>query len=604
MPQAIQNLRNWYSIYCYLFLITISSCSEKTQTEQAIQVAKFTQMLDAAASEDPNEAIGIAESACLLIDANEWPQTLKIPFLYYVGEQKLKSGTYTEALESLKAIATIADKEKKEIEAAISYGLLGNLFFEINQPDSAYVYLNLADSLFAIIPDKVDDSNIHLPIGELLIERKAFSLAISPIDLAISAFEENKDSSNLITALSAKALIYASLQDLDQATYFIGLAEKILSSTKLNDAWRAYIRMGEYYGFLNDPRASYYLEKGLQISTVQEKKPVLSKINYLLGHHYLKRQQLDSAYLYLKESIDLLEESPSPYLSGKVLTHLADWALQTGQPERSEDWLKEAQSMLNQTSNLESQIDLLKIKAALLGAKRKGKEQNEVLSDLDSLKIIAESKLLDNTFELLQKARDQEKLSLENRLEAGKLSKKKEKITLGFIILTLVIAGGSIIIVFLGKLSKSQKEKLSTQEVLLKKYKEELKNKDKPEIYQASEKGNSLEKELNRLFVEEKIFLEPDLKVEKVTEILETNYVTIKELLKEKYNSNFTQYVNQFRVQYAKERLADEQFEHFTIEGVANLSGFGTKQNFYRAFQQITGVSPSEYRNFMLNREQ
>ena len=600
MPQAIQNL----PIYCYLFLITISACTGKAQTEQAEQVAKFSQMLDAAASEDPTEAINIAESACLLIDANEWPQTLKIPFLYYVGEQKLKSGTYTEALESLKAIATIADKEKKEIEAAISYGLLGNLFFEINQPDSAYVYLNLADSLFAIIPDKVDDSNIHLPLGELLIERKAFSLAISPIDLAISAFEENKDSSNLITALSAKALIYASLQDLDQATYFIGLAEKILSSTKLNDAWRAYIRMGEYYGFLNDPRASYYLEKGLQISTVQEKKPVLSKINYLLGHHYLKRQQLDSAYLYLKESIDLLEESPSPYLSGKVLTHLADWALQTGQPERSEDWLKEAQSMLNQTSNPESQIDLLKIKAALLGAKRKGKEQNEVLSDLDSLKIIAESKLLDNTFELLQKARDQEKLSLENRLEAGKLSKKKEKITLGFIILILVIAGGSIIIVFLGKLSKSQKEKLSTQEVLLKKYKEELKNKDKPEIYQASEKGNSLEKELNRLFVEEKIFLEPDLKVEKVTEILETNYVTIKELLKEKYNSNFTQYVNQFRVQYAKERLADEQFEHFTIEGVANLSGFGTKQNFYRAFQQITGVSPSEYRNFMLNREQ
>lgn len=58
-------------------------------------------------------------------------------------------------------------------------------------------------------------------------------------------------------------------------------------------------------------------------------------------------------------------------------------------------------------------------------------------------------------------------------------------------------------------------------------------------------------------------------------------------------NTTFTEMLNEVRVAYAVELLqkTDEQ-----IRGVAYDSGFGSTRNFTRAFRQITGFTPVDFR--------
>lgn len=45
--------------------------------------------------------------------------------------------------------------------------------------------------------------------------------------------------------------------------------------------------------------------------------------------------------------------------------------------------------------------------------------------------------------------------------------------------------------------------------------------------------------------------------------------------------------------------LEREEFDIYTIEAIAEKAGFGTKQRFYNAFEQQTGVKPMYYRQSM-----
>lgn len=66
----------------------------------------------------------------------------------------------------------------------------------------------------------------------------------------------------------------------------------------------------------------------------------------------------------------------------------------------------------------------------------------------------------------------------------------------------------------------------------------------------------------------------------------------------ETYGMRFTKYLNDLRIEKAKELLSDETK---LIRDVGQDVGFLTVQNFMRVFKQKTGVTPSEYREVLKN---
>lgn len=65
---------------------------------------------------------------------------------------------------------------------------------------------------------------------------------------------------------------------------------------------------------------------------------------------------------------------------------------------------------------------------------------------------------------------------------------------------------------------------------------------------------------------------------------------------------NFSDYINQLRVEYAKQLLIDKQYKQYTIIAIGLESGFNSKSTFYTAFKKFTGQTPAEYRQQYLSK--
>lgn len=71
---------------------------------------------------------------------------------------------------------------------------------------------------------------------------------------------------------------------------------------------------------------------------------------------------------------------------------------------------------------------------------------------------------------------------------------------------------------------------------------------------------------------------------------------TISAVLNQHLHKNFNEFVNSYRVELFKERLAKDDAGQLTFAGLANDCGFSSPATFQRVFKQLTGMSPSEFR--------
>ena len=106
-----------------------------------------------------------------------------------------------------------------------------------------------------------------------------------------------------------------------------------------------------------------------------------------------------------------------------------------------------------------------------------------------------------------------------------------------------------------------------------------------------TETANDLVQRL--LMVDKSYFLNPSLKQEDMANMLNTTKHSLSQVMNEKLNCNFTQYVNQQRLEYAETLLTKTQTD---IETIAINSGFSSKVTFYRAFKIKHGISPGDFR--------
>lgn len=70
-------------------------------------------------------------------------------------------------------------------------------------------------------------------------------------------------------------------------------------------------------------------------------------------------------------------------------------------------------------------------------------------------------------------------------------------------------------------------------------------------------------------------------------------------VLSKHYVLNFNDYINSFRINYVIQLMENEQYKHFTLEGLAREAGFSSRTTFFTAFKKQLGVNPTQY----LNRE-
>ena len=73
-----------------------------------------------------------------------------------------------------------------------------------------------------------------------------------------------------------------------------------------------------------------------------------------------------------------------------------------------------------------------------------------------------------------------------------------------------------------------------------------------------------------------------------------TRYFSI--TMNRRFHCNFATFLNKLRVEEAMTRMADARFDDVSLQDLAGMVGFASRQSFINAFQKVQGVTPSEYR--------
>jgi AraC-like DNA-binding protein len=101
---------------------------------------------------------------------------------------------------------------------------------------------------------------------------------------------------------------------------------------------------------------------------------------------------------------------------------------------------------------------------------------------------------------------------------------------------------------------------------------------------------------LNNIMTEKKLYRESDLRLESLAEIISVSRHHLSQVINEQTGMSFFEYLNQQRIEEAKEILAGTSKKDMNIIEVAYTVGFNNKVSFNTTFKKITGKTPTEFR--------
>lgn len=112
---------------------------------------------------------------------------------------------------------------------------------------------------------------------------------------------------------------------------------------------------------------------------------------------------------------------------------------------------------------------------------------------------------------------------------------------------------------------------------------------------QVKEKANTQKNLANalELWVKNKGFVEQNITIIVLSKQLGTNRTYLSNFINENYGANFNTWVNQLRIEEAKQFLKNEELP---LHEIAERVGFTDLAHFSKTFKSITGKPPSAWR--------
>lgn len=112
-----------------------------------------------------------------------------------------------------------------------------------------------------------------------------------------------------------------------------------------------------------------------------------------------------------------------------------------------------------------------------------------------------------------------------------------------------------------------------------------------------SSNWNKLESDLIRVMDQERPYLASDLTIFDLSKSVGTNSKYLSKVINQHIGKNFSTFINDYRLEEAKRLLASKEGNTFTIEAIAQMSGFKSKSVFNAYFKKKYQMTPSKYRS-------
>ena len=127
----------------------------------------------------------------------------------------------------------------------------------------------------------------------------------------------------------------------------------------------------------------------------------------------------------------------------------------------------------------------------------------------------------------------------------------------------------------------------------------EIENNKSKKYEKSSLTSENSEKYLNKLLSimeTEKPFLNNNLTLQKLSEMLAVSPHHLSQIINERMDQNFFDFINSYRIEEAKILLLDKRGELLTILAIAEEVGFNSKSAFNIAFKKYTSMTPTQFK--------
>ncbi|GMN11124.1 helix-turn-helix domain-containing protein [Croceitalea sp. MTPC9] len=98
------------------------------------------------------------------------------------------------------------------------------------------------------------------------------------------------------------------------------------------------------------------------------------------------------------------------------------------------------------------------------------------------------------------------------------------------------------------------------------------------------------------------LYKDPKLSIHKLSQELSIPRQYISEVLNIHFGKSFQDFVNEYRVEEFVKNLENDQYDHFTLFGLANEVGFNSKSTFNAIFKKHKGLTPSQFKKSLTQR--
>ncbi len=469
----------------------------------------------------------------------------------YLGFKRISLELYS------KGLATDFAKKTKNYRSWVTFNS-GVNYFELGEPDSAAVYYYEAIRLNETVGNITFASKTYLELCRLFYSIGNYEESLKNYYESISRLDLKKEKRVAAKLFTERFKIEIKLQNLDSAKTYLNAA--LQKGIELNDSS---LISSIYYEFgsqlfddeifdealLNYELGISYVNKSLYKVEYFSFLHGIGKANLYLGNVTKARNQIFSA-------IDGLKDHPNKELLQQFELTLALLYSRTGDWDKFNFHFKKAEKY-----GLENVAE------------------KELLA-IDELKTIYETEKKD------------QKIEHQNY----QISSQKKRIMLisGIAFVTLV---GLFITLFLTKkLNFANKNLIEKNLELSERWKQLQKFYSSEESDSLTTTQNGLFHRIYQLMVKQKIYTKSDITVEYISKQLNSNTKYISKAIKEETEMNFNTFINTFRIEEAKKLLQDKVSSTWSLDAIAEQSGFNNTTSFFQAFKKNTGLTPSAFR--------
>ncbi len=478
---------------------------------------------------------------------------------------------------SLKALKIAEEKELIKKKGLI-FNNIGIAYKNMGDYENAIKYELNALRIFKEFNNKRLTARCNINIGCLFEKIDEFEKALEYQYEALKLFVELKDIYTQGGCLLNIANVYAEQKKYNEALEnYNNSLELFKKSNNLKGIALNYLNIGEiYYELGKFDKANESLNKSLEISKQIEDKNMIAECYYTISLLETKQNNYRLAEEYCLKSIDFFEKNNALDNQLKSLEQLAIIYNLTGKYQKVYNILTEAATLKDSLFNIEKAQKIAQLEEKYLNEKKDKQIQT---------------------------------LEYENNIKTIKISHQKKLYTIYLIAFIFSVIAITIILIQFRKKNMAYKFLVSknldlvSKEKELKNYKEKLQscNTCFQNGVSDDEKGKIIEK-LEKLFDDKKIYIKPDLTLNKLAKCLSTNRVYLSQIINKEFGKNYSEFINEYRINEAILMLSDPQkIIKFSIKTIAKEAGFKSVSRFNSEFKKITGITPSVFKETVSN---